>query len=98
MDADGIVFKRPSPHLTHRGSAAAPAHRVFNWTVDMSRWLHAATEFLAIKSVSFVPLCEEAQLKWGYKAPEQEHLENKIKSRDQARKQGRTVQWIKDLS
>ena len=98
MDDDGIVFKRPSPHLPCKGSAAAPARRVFKWTVDMSRWLHAATEFLAYKSVPFVPLRDEAQLKWGYKGPEQEHLENKIKSRDQARKEGRTVKWIKDLS
>ena len=87
-----------SGHHHSRGSAAAPAHRVFNWTVDMPRWLHAATEFLEFKSVPFVSLCEEAELKWGYKSPEQEHLENKIKSRDQARKQDRTVEWIKDWS
>ena len=98
MDGDSIVFKRPSPTLTSRGSGSARGRKKFKWwNVDMSRWLHDATECLAYKCVPFVSLLEEAQLKWGYKAPEQEHLENKIKSRDKARKDGRTVQWIKDI-
>ena len=62
----------------------------------MSIWLHSATKSLPYKSVPFVSLCEEAKNKWGYRAPQVEHLENRIKSRDQAVKAGRVVKWISD--
>ena len=62
----------------------------------MGVWLHERTANLNFKSISFPALVREAQDLWGYVAPKQEHLENKIRSRDKARKEGRTVQWVKD--
>jgi len=95
-DSDGVVFERPSPPLIIRGSGATGRRRHFVWTTDMSIWLHYATKSLPYKSIPFVSLCEEAENKWGYRAPQVEHLENKIKSRDQAEKAERVVKWVKD--
>ena len=64
----------------------------------MSIWFHSVTKSLPYKSIPFVSLCEKAENKWGYRAPQVEHLENKIKSRDQAVKAGRVVKWVSDAS
>ena len=60
----------------------------------MSRWFFRETTGLSFKSIPFVTLRDFAYNKWGYKAPEQEHLENKIKSRDKAVKEGRVCRWV----
>ena len=60
----------------------------------MSRWFYQETNGLSFKSIPFVHLAETASEKWGYKAPEQEHLENRIKSRDKAAKEGRVCRWV----
>ena len=96
LDDDGVVFKRMAPALSARGSGAARRRRKFNWTQEMHAWLHKCTERLTYKSIPFFSLTEEAESKWGYEAPEQEHLENKIKSRDNAAKEGRVVKWVND--
>ena len=62
----------------------------------MGQWFDALTQNLSIKCVAFAQLVKDADNKWGHKAPPQEVLENKIKSRDRARKRGDTVKWIKD--
>ena len=62
----------------------------------MGQWFDALTKSLSIKCISFAQLVQDADNKWGAKAPPQEVLENKIKSRDRARKRGDTVKWIKD--
>ncbi len=66
-------------------------------TLFCRRWLHAVTKTLTIKSCPFVELARQADQKWGAKAPKQEQLENKIKSRDLAvRRGGEAVKWIRD--
>ena len=62
----------------------------------MGKWYDGQTHSLNIKSISYAQLVRDAEQKWGYKAPPQEVLENKIKSRDKARKRGGTVRWITD--
>ena len=62
----------------------------------MGRWLDTLTSSLNIKCIAFEQLARDAEDKWGHKAPPQEVLENKIKSRDRARKRGDTVKWIED--
>ena len=62
----------------------------------MGKWFNAKTEKLTYKSIGFGGLRDEAELRWGCKAPEVEHLQNKIKSRDKARKENRTVKWVLD--
>ena len=62
----------------------------------MDVWLQSATHHLSYKSVPFMALVKEAFTLWGYLAPEQEHLENRIPSRENAKKEGRTVQWVLD--
>ena len=92
--ADGtVVFKRLSPPLYCRGSRAAPRHTKFVWTPVMSQWFANRTHGLHKKSIQFVEMSEEAHDRWGHLAPDQEHMENRIKSRDQARKEGRRVAW-----
>ncbi len=94
LNGDRVIFKRPAPPLTCRGSGAAKRRRKFTWTSDMHAWLYKNTKELACKCVPFVALAVEAQQRWGYRAPEMEHLENAIKGRDKARKEGRVVRWI----
>ena len=59
----------------------------------MSQWFAKMTHGLHKKSIQFVEMAEEAHHRWGHVAPEQEHMENRIKPRDQARKEGRCVAW-----
>ena len=94
-DGDRVVFKRAAPTMRCRGCGAARRRKKFMWTDDMSTWFHNATKHLSKKCIPFVSLAEEAEKMWGYSAPEQEHLENRIKSRDQARKEGREVKWAR---
>ena len=88
-----VVFKRASPGLRCRGCAATARRTKFKWTEEMTIWFNNRTRHLVKKSIGFVELRDEAFVKWGCRAPEQEHLENRIKSRDQARKEGREVKW-----
>ena len=60
----------------------------------MGVWFHKATHNLNYKSTPFVSLALDAENIWGYAAPKQEHLENKIRSRDKAKKEGKTVAWV----
>lgn len=62
----------------------------------MGKWFNAQTHRYTYKSIAFGALVQEAEDRWGYKAPQQEHLQNKIKSRDTARKSNRTVKWVLD--
>ena len=41
------------------------------------------------KNVNFLSLSLQAEALWGYAAPKQEHLENRIKGRHKAEKEGR---------
>ena len=66
----------------------------FDWTSEMGRWFDSKTAQLNFKSIAFATLVYQAEGIWGYRAPPQEVLENKIKSRDAARKRGATVRWI----
>lgn len=68
----------------------------FDWTTEMGRWLDGRTSTFTFKSIAFQQLVEDAEQLWGLRAPPQEVLENKIKSRDNARKKGYTVKWILD--
>ena len=62
----------------------------------MGKWFHSKTSKLAYKSISFGEMVRLAEARWGYKAPQQEHLEGRIKSRDAARKKNRVVKWVRD--
>ena len=62
----------------------------------MGVWLNKKTSKYSYKSIAFGALALQAEDLWGYKAPEQEHIQNKIKSRDNARKNNRTVKWVMD--
>ena len=62
----------------------------------MGKWFNAKTHKLTYKSIPFGQLQRDADAMWGCKAPEVEHLQNKIKSRDTARKKNRTVKWVLD--
>ena len=97
VDGERVVFKRAAPDLFCRGCRASRRRKKFVWTQEMTDWFAAASCGLAKKSIPFVPLSEEAWDKWGYRAPQQEHLENRIKSRDQARKKGKRVKWDKSV-
>ena len=88
-----VVFKRAAPALYCRGSRAAPRRTKFAWTKAMSEWFAKITHGLQKKSIQFVEMAEQAQDKWGHLAPEQEHMVNRIKSRDKARKEGKRVKW-----
>ena len=70
----------------------------FKWTVKMLKWFHSKTRGFTFKCISFADLANKADSLWGHKAPQQEHMENKIKSRDKARSEGRTVKWVLDAS
>jgi len=69
----------------------------FKWTPRMLKWFHGHTRGYTFKSISFVNLVQKAESLWGYKAPQQEHMENKIKSRDKAQQEGRTVRWVLEI-
>ena len=96
-DGDRIVFRRPTPSFPVRGSSAKRRTQKFEWTIPMSKWLHNKTHNLSRKCIPFTQLVFEAEMQWGYKAPQQEHLENKIASRDAARKKGAVVKWVRDI-
>lgn len=96
-DGDGVVFKRPSPAVSVRGCGALARRKNFHWTVDMGKWLHRQTHNLGMKQVPFTQLVQDAEVLWGYEAPKLEHLQNKIKSREQAKKEGRPPpRWVLD--
>ena len=59
------------------------------------QWFDNLTSKYSFKSIAFADLVRKAESKWGYLAPPQHVLENKIKSRDAARKRDDTVRWIK---
>ncbi len=63
----------------------------------MSKWLYEKTSKYSYKSIAFGALAMQAENLWGYRAPDQEHLQNRIKSRDYARKNNRTVKWVLDV-
>ena len=63
----------------------------------MGKWLHKQTHNLGIKQVPFQGLVRDAEVLWGYEAPKLEHLQNKIKSREQAKKERRPPpRWVLD--
>ena len=95
-DDDGVVFFRPPPPVMVRGCGALARRKNFNWTEEMGKWLHQRTDRLAFKAIPFAALVMEAQRMFGYSAPKLEHLENRIRGRDKAQKEGRTVQWVLD--
>jgi len=69
----------------------------FEWTLEMSKWLYEKTSKYSYKSIAFGALAMQAENLWGYRAPDQEHLQNRIKSLDNARKNNRTVKWVLDV-
>ena len=93
-DGDGVVFLRPPAPMPVRGCGALGRRKNFKWTTEMGVWLHKATHNLTYKSTPFVSLVRDAEMIWGYAAPKQEHLENKIRSRDKGKKEGQTVAWV----
>ena len=96
-DGDGVVFLRPTPHVPRRGCGALRRRKNFKWTAAMSVWLQKHTSHLTFKSVPFAGLEKQAEQIWGYNAPKQEHLENKIRGRDKAKKEGRPPpRWVND--
>ena len=62
----------------------------------MGKWFNLKTHMLTYKSIPFGQLQVAAEKIWVIKAPEVENLQNKIKSRDAARKDDRTVKWVLD--
>ena len=68
----------------------------FEWTLEMGKWFNEKTRKYSYKSIAFAALALQAESRWGYRAPDQEHLQNKIKSRDNARKNNKTVKWVLD--
>ena len=98
-DRDGVVFQRPLPPMVVRGCGALMRRKNFKWTKQMSVWLQSKTHNLTYKSVPFTQLVAEAEDKWGYIAPKQEHLENKIRGRDKAKKDGRPPpKWVREVT
>ena len=88
LDGDGVVFKRPPPPMHLRGCGAQRARHNFKWTLEQSVWLQSLTHNLSVKSVPFTALANDAEMKWGRCAPKQENLENRIKGREKAQKEG----------
>lgn len=94
-DRDGVVFKRPPPPLPVRGCGAQRRRKNFKWTPEMGTWLQRKTYNLNPKSTPFVALALEAESIWGYKAPWQENIENRIKGRHKNHKEGRPPpEWV----
>ena len=86
LNGDGVVFLRPPPPMKVRGCGALGRRKNFRWTVEMNQWLHQRTRNTNMKSTPFVALALEAESKWGYSAPQQEHIENRIRGREKAKK------------
>ena len=98
-DRDGVVFLRPPPPMLVRGCGAQRRRKNFKWTREMGQWLQKRTHHLGVKSVPFPSLALEAEAKWGYAAPKQENIENRIKGREKAKKEGRPMpNWVTDLA
>ena len=99
LDGDGVVFLRPTPPMLLRGCGAQRRRKNFKWTPEMGEWLQMRTHNLNFKSTPFVALALEAEQRWGYTAPKQEHIENRIKGREKAKKEGRPQpNWITQLA
>ena len=93
-DGDGVVFLRPPPPMLLRGCGAQRRVKQFQWTEQQGIWLQKRTHHLGLKSINFLDLALEAEARWGHSAPKQENIENRIKSREQAKKEGRALpQW-----
>jgi hypothetical protein len=52
-------------------------------------WLQERTHNLNYKSCPFPAMTRDAESEWGRLAPKQENLENRIKGREKAKKEGR---------
>jgi len=89
-----IVILRPPGRMPFRGDGSQRRITQLQWSTEMLQWFHHRTKGLSQKAVPFVALVEEAQTRWGHLAPQQHHMENKLKSRDAAEKEGRTVAWV----
>lgn len=87
LDGDGVVFLRPPPPMLVRGCGAQRRVRQFKWTHDQGVWLQQRTHHLGFKNINFPDLAREAEDLWGYSAPKQEHIENRIKGREKAKKE-----------
>ena len=87
LDGDGVVFLRPPPPMLLRGCGAQRRVRQFKWTHDQGVWLQQRTHHLGFKNINFPDLAREAEDLWGYSAPKQEHIENRIKGREKAKKE-----------
>ena len=98
-DGDGVVFLRPPPPMPVRGCGALMRRKNFKWSKPMGEWLHTRTHRLSYKSVPFQELVREAEIRWGYAAPQQEHLENRIRGREKAKKDGRPApRWVQEVT
>ena len=98
------VAPAPGPHITSHVTQLRDVTLMlyvhtqvaFQWSKEMLQWFHEQTHKFTFKCISFPGLVETAEQRWGHKAPEQDHMENKIRSRDKARKEGRTVKWVRE--
>ena len=82
-----------------RGCGALRRRKNFKWTSEMNRWLHQRTRHTNMKSTPFVALALEAETKWGYSAPQQEHIENRIRGREKAKKDNRPPpRWVASVT
>ena len=86
LDGDGVVFLRPPPPMLLRGCGAQRRVRQFKWTDPQGVWLQKRTRHLGYKNINFPDLASEAEGLWGYAAPKQENIENRIKGREKAKK------------
>ena len=99
LNGDGVVFLRPPPPMKVRGCGALCRRKNFKWSSEMNRWLHQRTCNTNMKSTPFVALALEAESKWGYSAPQQEHIENRIRGREKAKKDNRPPpRWVASVT
>ena len=99
LNGDGVVFLRPPPPMKVRGCSALCRRKNFKWSSEMDRWLHQRTCNTTMKSTPFVALALEAESKWGYSAPQQEHIENRIRGREKAKKDNRPPpRWVASVT